>query len=120
MPVRSSAPSWRRRDFQVRRLAYNNFFIFPIAAALILRRRLSGQAPALAAPDLDDDAYQVEMEPAAPLMNATLTAVGWTEAALLRWVNLPIGTSIICMAGTTIGGPGFLLCKAACQFEGLA
>jgi len=79
-------------------LAYNNFFIFPLAAALILRRQKSGQAPTLAAPDSSDDAYQVEMEPASPLMNTTLTAVGWTEATLLRWVNLPIGTSIICIA----------------------
>jgi len=84
--------------FQVHRLAYNNFFIFPLAAALILRRQKSGQAPTLAAPDSSDDAYQVEMEPASPLMNTTLTAVGWTEATLLRWVNLPIGTSIICIA----------------------
>jgi SAM-dependent methyltransferase len=84
--------------FQVRRLAYNNFFVFPMAAALIRLRRSSGEAPELAAPDTDDEAYQVEMEPASAPVNTVLTAVGWVEAALLRWVNLPIGTSIICIA----------------------
>jgi SAM-dependent methyltransferase len=84
--------------FQVRRLAYNNFFVFPMAAALIRLRRRSGEAPELAAPDTDDEAYQVEMEPASAPVNTVLTAVGWVEAALLRWVNLPVGTSIICIA----------------------
>ena len=84
--------------FQVRRLAYNNFFVFPMAAALIRLRQSSGEAPELAAPDTDDEAYQVEMEPASPPVNTVLTAVGWVEAALLRWVNLPVGTSIICIA----------------------
>ncbi len=82
--------------FRPRRMTYNNFFIFPLAAALILARR--GHEPDLAAPDTDQDAYQVEMEPAPPLMNAVLTAVGRVEASLLRWLNLPVGTSLICIA----------------------
>ena len=56
------------------------------------------------------DAYQVEMEPTSPPVNAILTVVGWLEAALLRFARLPFGTSIICIAGkepspdvTTIG-----------------
>ena len=84
--------------FRVRRLAYNNFFVFPMAAALIRLRQKSGDAPELAAPDTDEEAYQVEMEPTSPPVNAALTAVGWVEAALLRWVNLPVGTGIICIA----------------------
>lgn len=84
--------------FRVKRLAFNNFFVFPMAAALIRLRQKSGEAPDLAAPDTDDEAYQVEMEPTSPPVNAVLTGVGWVEAALLRWVNLPVGTSMICIA----------------------
>ena len=77
--------------------SYNNFFIFPLAASLILLRR--GRAePKLASPHFDDEAYQVEMEAASPLVNTVLTGVGKVEAALVRRLALPIGTSIICLA----------------------
>lgn len=84
--------------FRVRRAGYNNFFLFPMAAALILLRRWTGTAPELAAPDTDEDAYQVEMEPASPLMNAVLSVVGRVEAAILRHVGLPWGTGFLCIA----------------------
>jgi SAM-dependent methyltransferase len=84
--------------FQVRRMTYNNFLVFPLAAALILARRGTEQEPRLASHHLDEDEYQVEMEPAPPLLNAILSVVGWVEAKILRWMNLPIGTSIICIA----------------------
>lgn len=87
-----------KAGFRVRRLAFNNFFIFPLGAALILGRRKGRGEPDLAAPDTDSDAYQVEMEPAGPAVNVALTAVGWMEAALLRRVNLPFGTGLICIA----------------------
>ena len=99
---RYSGPQLRTRleiaGFRVRRLAYNNFFIFPVVTTLIFSRRQSGAVPELAAPDKDEEAYQVEMEPASPLVNTALTAVGWLEAALLRRINLPVGTAIICIA----------------------
>jgi hypothetical protein len=38
------------------------------------------------------------MEPASPAVNAALTVVGRLEAALLRRVNLPWGTSILAIA----------------------
>jgi SAM-dependent methyltransferase len=81
--------------FQVRRVTYNNFFVFPLAAALILLRRSAGARPELASHHLHEDEYQVEMEPASPPVNALLTWVGRVEAALIRRVNLPIGTSLI-------------------------
>lgn len=98
---RYTAPELRakleRHGFRVLRISYNNFFIFPLAAALILLRR--GRAePKLASPHFDEDAYQVEMEPASPLVNAVLTAVGQVEVALLRRINLPWGTSILAIA----------------------
>ncbi|MCL4303944.1 MAG: methyltransferase domain-containing protein, partial [Anaerolineae bacterium] len=81
--------------FTVRRVTYNNFFVFPLAAALILLRRKAKAEPQLASHHLSEDEYQVEMEPASPPVNALLTLVGKIEAALIGLVNLPIGTSLI-------------------------
>ena len=87
----------QRHGFNVLRISYNNSFLFPLAAGLILLRR--GRAePELASPHFDEDAYQVEMEPAPPLLNRVLTGVGKLEVAVLRRVNLPVGTSIIAIA----------------------
>ena len=77
--------------------SYNNFFVFPMAAGVIVARR--GRAePELASPHFDDDAYQVEMEPAPAALNGLLTGVGKVEAGLVKRVPLPIGTSILCIA----------------------
>lgn len=84
--------------FAVSRLTYNNFFVFPVAAPLILARRRAEKEPELATPSTDGEAYQVEMEPASPPVNAVLTGVGRLEANVLRYTDLPLGTSIICIA----------------------
>ncbi|MGQ9503192.1 MAG: class I SAM-dependent methyltransferase [Anaerolineae bacterium] len=84
--------------FAIWRISYNNFLIFPMAAALIFVRRAGGRAPQLRSHHVSAEAYQVEMEPAPPLLNTALSAVGWVEAQLLRRVNLPIGTGIIAIA----------------------
>lgn len=81
--------------FTVRRVTYNNFFVFPLAASLILLRRKAKAEPKLASHHLSEDEYQVEMEPASPPVNTLLTLVGKIEAALIGYVNLPIGTSLI-------------------------
>lgn len=89
-----------RHGFKVLRISYNNFFVFPLAAGIILLRR--GRAePELASPHFDEDVYQVEMEPAPPLLNSILTGIGKIEAALLRRVSLPFGSSIIAIAEKT-------------------
>ncbi len=98
---RYTVPELRRKleehGFRVLRISYNNFFIFPLAALLILLRR--GRAePELASPHFDEEAYQVEMEPASPLVNRVLTFVGKIEVALLKRMSLPFGTSIIAIA----------------------
>jgi len=87
-----------RLGFRIRRMSYNNFFVFPMAAGLLLLRRGAVQEPELGSPHFDDESYQVEMEPAPPLLNAVLTGVTWSESQVLRWLNLPVGTSIICIA----------------------
>lgn len=88
----------RQVGFQIRRMSYNNFFLFPMAAMLILLRRGPMQAPALGSPHFDDRSYQVEMEPVPAPLNAVLSGITWTESQLLRWLNLPVGTSLICIA----------------------
>jgi SAM-dependent methyltransferase len=80
------------------RSSYNNFLVFPLAALLILVRRGAEAEPELASPHFDDEAYQVEMEPAPPLVNAVLGTVGWLEAQLLKVIPLPVGTGVILIA----------------------
>ncbi|MDH7486064.1 MAG: methyltransferase domain-containing protein [Anaerolineae bacterium] len=84
--------------FRTLRGSYNNFLVFPLAAALILLRRGAKAEPDLASPHFDDEAYQVEMEPAPPLVNAVLNVVGWLEAQLLKVFRLPVGTGVILIA----------------------
>ncbi len=81
--------------FNVVRITYNNFFVFPLAATLLLLRRTTAAKKELASHHVSQDEYQVEMEPASPLVNTVLTQVGKVEAGLMRAVNLPVGTSLI-------------------------
>jgi SAM-dependent methyltransferase len=84
--------------FKVCRLSYNNFFIFPLAASLLLLRRSTDSKKELASHHISTEEYQVELEPAHPLVNSVLTRVGQVEAQLIRYVNLPVGTSLIAVA----------------------
>jgi SAM-dependent methyltransferase len=95
-----------KTGFEVKRVTYNNFFVFPLAAALILLRRSSDAEPELASHHLDEEEYQVEMEPASPSVNAVLTLVGKVEAGLIKRVNLPIGTSLIAVAQKPVDQQG--------------
>lgn len=94
--------------FRVLRSSYNNFFIFPLATGVILARR-GWAEPDLASPHFDDEAYQVEMEPAPAPLNVLLSAVGRFEAAFLRRFAFPWGTGVIAIAerpDATLPGPG--------------
>jgi SAM-dependent methyltransferase len=93
----------RRVGFRVDRMTYNNFLVFPMAAPLVLLRKGAEQEIDLGSPHFDDESYQVEMEPAPPVLNSILSGVTWTEAQILRWLNLPIGTSIICIVEKSAG-----------------
>ena len=83
--------------FRVKRASYNNFFVFPRIAGM---RLLRPDTPELDSPHLtaDEEVYQVEMEPTPEPVNSLLHAVGWLEAELIERVNLPFGSSIICVA----------------------
>lgn len=101
---RYSAPELAGRveqaGFRVLRISYNNFFVFPLAASMITMRR-GRREPELASPHFDDEAYQVEMEPAPAPLNSLLNGVGRLESSLLKRVNLPFGTSVIAIAEKT-------------------
>lgn len=84
--------------WQVEYCSYNFAVIFPLAAGMILLRKLLRREPDTASPHFDEDAYQVEMEPAPALLNAFLEGVGKVEVALLKRMRLPAGTSIIAVA----------------------
>jgi SAM-dependent methyltransferase len=87
-----------RIGFRIQRMTYNNLFVFPLTVTAVLLRRGTGQEVELGSPHFDDDSYQVEMEPAPPLLNTILSGVTWSESQVLRWLNLPLGSSIICIA----------------------
>lgn len=80
------------------RSTYNNFVIFPMAAGMILLSRLTPQQEDLKSHYFDEDAHQVDMVPTHPLVNRILTEVGRAERALIRHVNLPVGTGLISLA----------------------
>jgi len=84
--------------WQVPYCSYNFTGIFPLSAGLIVLRRGLGKEPEQASPHFDDDAYQVEMQPAAPWLNSLLETVGKGEVAVLRRAQLPVGTSVIAVA----------------------
>ncbi len=87
----------RAHGFRVLRASYNNFFIFPLAAAVIVARR-GRLEPDLASPHFDEEAYQVEMEPTPVPLNRLLNGVGRFEAGFLRRFSFPWGTGIIAIA----------------------
>jgi hypothetical protein len=87
-----------RAGFDMRRLTFGFFLVFPMSAPLILLRNRLGQKKQLSSHHFEEDAYQVEMEPVAPWLNTLLRGVGRVEAAMVARVNLPIGTSLLCVA----------------------
>ncbi|MCO6450715.1 MAG: class I SAM-dependent methyltransferase [Caldilineales bacterium] len=99
---RYTAPEMQRKleaaGWQVPYCGYNNFLIFPLGAGMILLRKRMDKEPDMASPHFDDDAYQVEMEPASAVLNSILESVGKVEVGMLKRMRLPIGTSVIAIA----------------------
>ena len=87
-----------RAGFRVKRVTFGFFMVFPLSAPLILLRNRTGKQHQLRSHHIQADEYQVEMEPTAPLVNTILRGVGRVEAALIAKMNLPIGTSLMCVA----------------------
>ncbi len=73
--------------FEIERLTYTNASIAPLVAAVRLMQRLPGHR---------ESGREISIPPA-PL-NAALTAVLALEAAALRWVDMPFGSSLLALA----------------------
>jgi SAM-dependent methyltransferase len=76
--------------FEILRLTYTNFTLFPLMLVVRTGQRLIG----LAAPE---DAGTDIAVPPAPV-NAALSALLALEAGALRHVDMPVGSSLLCLA----------------------
>lgn len=76
--------------FEVERLTFTHFSLFLLVLAVRSAQRLVGLKPA-------HEAGAEIMVPAAPV-NAALSGLLALEAAVLRHVDLPIGSSLLCFA----------------------
>lgn len=81
--------------FDVVRLTYTNFTLFPLMLAVRTAQRLIGLAtPEEAGTDI--------MVPARPL-NALLSSLLTLEGRALRFANMPVGSSLLCVARRPVG-----------------
>ena len=75
--------------FEVRRATYWNMLLFPVVVAVRFLRREQ-------ASELDDPARSDIVLPPGPV-NAVLSALVLLESKLLRYVNLPFGSSVVAL-----------------------
>lgn len=75
--------------FRVERMSFTNCSTFPLTLAVRAFDRWSGRAARASDADL-----QVPAAPVNAILNLALAA----EAQVLRYMNLPIGTSLLCLA----------------------
>ena len=73
--------------FRIRRMSYTNATILPIVAAVRLKQRASGH----------EESNQEISIPPAPI-NAVLSGVLAIEAGLVRFVDMPFGSSLMALA----------------------
>ncbi len=90
-----------KSGLRVQRLSYNFFLVFPLAAGLILWRNRTRRRIELSSHHFQEDAYQVEMEPVAPMLNSLLRRIGGVEAQMIGAMDLTFGTSLIGLAVRT-------------------
>jgi SAM-dependent methyltransferase len=86
----------RRNGFEVQRLTYTNASLFP----LMLVVRTVQRAMGLATPE--EAGTDVKMPPAP--INGVLSALLWCEAQALRKADMPIGSSLLCVARKPLDG----------------
>jgi len=82
-----------RTGFEIRRMSYTNATILPIVAAVRLFQRASGH----------EESNQEISVPPGPV-NAALTGALAVEARLLRFVDMPFGSSVMALAQRPPGG----------------
>ncbi|MEO6212721.1 MAG: class I SAM-dependent methyltransferase [Vicinamibacterales bacterium] len=76
-----------RGGFEIVRLTYTNATILPIVAATRLLQRIGGH---------EESAKEISVPPAP--VNSALTGLLALESFALRFVNMPLGTSLLCLA----------------------
>lgn len=76
--------------FEIERLTYTNFTLFPMMLAVRTAQRVRGLPPG------GEGAIDTQVPPAP--VNVALSALVLLEAAAIRIVNMPIGSSVLCMA----------------------
>lgn len=76
--------------FEVERLTYTNFTLFPAMLAVRLAQRLAGLRPA--------ERAHAEITVPPRLVNDSLAALLSLEARLLGRVDMPVGSSLLCLA----------------------
>lgn len=75
--------------FHIERMSFTNMVTFPLALAVRWSERLRGRASTPSDADLRVPAWPV---------NTTLSAALAAEGQLLRMTNLPVGSSLLCLA----------------------
>jgi hypothetical protein len=73
--------------FRLRRMSYTNATILPVVAGVRLLQRLSGH---------EESSQEISTPPA--VVNAALSAALSVEAAMVRIVNMPFGSSLMALA----------------------
>ena len=75
--------------FEVCKLSYFNFFLFPLIVAVRVweKRKVKSQ-----------DAVQSDLKPIHPALNTLLKGILLFEAKLIKRLQLPSGSSILCLA----------------------
>ncbi|HZB25832.1 MAG TPA: class I SAM-dependent methyltransferase [Vicinamibacterales bacterium] len=81
--------------FSVKRLTYTNASILPLVAGVRLGQKVLGHR---------ESTREISVPPRP--VNAALTAVLAVEAAALRYVNMPLGTSLLTLASRPWGSDG--------------
>lgn len=76
-----------RTGFSIRRMTYTNASILPVVAGVRLLQRVSGH----------EESHEEMTIPAAPI-NLALTAALAVEAAAVRVMNMPFGSSLLALA----------------------
>lgn len=73
--------------FKIERLTYINFFLFPVVFIVRLLKRL-----------FISERAESDLKPVHPILNHILLGIQEIERLVLRILNLPIGSSILCIA----------------------
>jgi SAM-dependent methyltransferase len=87
-----------RGGFEIRRLTYTNAVLLPVMLPVRIGQQLAG----LHMPEGPITETTVPPWP----VNVALTAALAAEAALVRWVDMPVGSSLLCLARKPERRPG--------------